>query len=106
MLLGGFLLLASGCAFYSRHGSEALVGTWTNAMGTVWIVKADGTFDVDFDRDGKRDGWGKWTVDEDTVTFVRKGGVKPKASIVSRGRLKIRSNSHWCGTSASCGSRT
>jgi len=78
MLLVGVLLLASGCAFYSRHGSEALVGTWTNSMGTVWIIKADGMFDVDLDQDGKRDGWGKWTVNKDTVTFVRKGGVKPK----------------------------
>jgi hypothetical protein len=47
-------------------------------MGTVWIIKADGMFDIDLDQDGKRDGWGKWTVNKDTVTFARKGGVKPK----------------------------
>jgi hypothetical protein len=72
------LVLLNGCASYPNSGSEALVGNWTNSVGTLWMIKADGMFDVDLDKDGKRDAWGKWSVKGDTVTFVRKGGVKPK----------------------------
>lgn len=72
------IVLLNACASYPKSGSGALVGTWTNSIGTVWMIKADGRFDVDLDKDGKRDAWGKWRVDGDKVTFVRKGGVKPK----------------------------
>ena len=77
-LTSAVLVLLGGCAAHEKSGSRALVGTWTNSVGTVWTIKPDGMFDVDLDRDGKRDGWGKWSVRGDTVTFVRKGGVKPK----------------------------
>lgn len=76
ILAAGILLNA--CASYPKSGSEALVGTWTNSMGAVWMINADGMFDVDLDKDGKRDGWGKWSVKGDTVTLMRKGGIKPK----------------------------
>jgi hypothetical protein len=75
---GSFLVLLNACASYPKSGSEALVGTWTNSVGTVWIIKADGTFDVDLDKDGKRDAWGKWSVKNDAMILVRKGGIKPK----------------------------
>lgn len=75
---GILLILLNACASYPKSGSEALVGTWTNSVGTVWMINADGMFDVDLDKDGKRDAWGKWSVKGDTVTFMRKGGIKPK----------------------------
>jgi hypothetical protein len=76
--LAGALLVLGACASHQKSGSGVLVGTWTNSLGTVWTIKADGMFDFDLDKDGKRDGWGKWSVDGDKVTLVRKGGVKPK----------------------------
>lgn len=79
ILLASLLLLCpGGCATRQKVGSDLLVGTWTNSLGTVWTIKPDGMFDADLDRDGKRDGWGKWSVKGDTVTFVRKGGMKPR----------------------------
>ena len=42
------------------------------------MIKDDGTFDVDLNKDGKRDAWGHYTVDKDTVTIVATGGLKPK----------------------------
>ena len=74
-----FALLVSACAmFHPKTGRDALVGTWTNALGTVWTLKSDGTFDVDLNHNGQRDAWGKYTVSGDTVTLLRTGGIKPK----------------------------
>jgi hypothetical protein len=70
--------LIQGCETYPKSGPSAVVGTWTNSLGTVWMIKADGTFDVDLDKDGKHDAWGKYTVENDTVTMWRTGGSKPK----------------------------
>jgi hypothetical protein len=74
-----FALLLSACAmFHPKTGRDALVGTWTNALGTVWTLKSDGKFDVDLNHNGQRDAWGKYTVSGDTVTLLRTGGIKPK----------------------------
>jgi hypothetical protein len=78
LFAGVFLVLLNACATYPRSGQAALVGTWTNSLGTVWMMNADGTFDVDLNKDGKRDAWGTCTVDGDTVTIMRVGGIKPK----------------------------
>jgi len=78
VLAGLVLALLGACATYPKSGQAALVGTWTNSLGTVWMIKADGTFDVDLKHQGKRDAWGTYTVDGDTVTLMRTGGVKPK----------------------------
>jgi hypothetical protein len=59
-------------------GMAALTGTWTNSLGTVWTMRADGSFDVDLNKDGKRDAWGTCTVDGNTVKIVGVGGVVPK----------------------------
>ena len=40
-------------------------------------MKADGTFDVDRNHDGKRDIWGTYTVTGDTVTIQGTGGKTP-----------------------------
>ena len=72
------LALLAGCAMFQESGQSALVGTWTNSLGTVWAIRADGTFDVDLKHHGKRDAWGTYTVQGDQATFQRTGGVKPK----------------------------
>jgi len=67
------------CAMFQKPVEPMLVGTWTNSLGTVWMMKDDGTFDVDLDQNGKRDGWGTWTVSAHSVlTLQRTGGIKPK----------------------------
>jgi hypothetical protein len=72
------LALLGGCAMFQESGQSALVGTWTNSLGTVWAIKADGTFDVDLKHHGRRDAWGTYTVQNDQVTLQGTGGAKPK----------------------------
>ncbi len=77
LLTGVFLLLLNACATTTSMAPGPLVGTWTNSLGTVWTVKADGTFDVDRNHDGKRDIWGTYTVAGDTVTIQETGRTGP-----------------------------
>lgn len=78
-LLGGtFVALLAGCAMFEKMGKPAVVGTWTNPAGTVWTIKADGTFDVDLDKDEKRDVWGNYALQGDTMTMQGTGGTNPK----------------------------
>jgi hypothetical protein len=66
-------------------GMGALTGSWSNSLGTVWTMRADGSFDVDLNHDGKRDAWGTCTVDLDAVTITGTGGVEPKGCARTRG---------------------
>jgi len=68
-----------GCATYPKTGQQALVGTWTNSIGTVWTINADGTFTVDLNHDRKPDVTGKYTVSGDSVTISDVHGKTPKA---------------------------
>lgn len=79
-MLASALLLAvlPGCAWLSHRKASPVVGTWANRTGAVWMIKGDGTFDVDLTRDGKRDAWGKYTVTGDTMTITGIGGMMPK----------------------------
>ena len=44
LLLAGILvMLVNACATYSHSGQAALTGTWTNSLGTVWTINADGS---------------------------------------------------------------
>ena len=56
-------------------GPQALVGTWTNSLNTVWTIKSDGTFDV---VNPKRHIWGNYTVAGGTVTIQETGGKAAK----------------------------
>jgi hypothetical protein len=78
VIAGTALALLGGCAMLQESGQSALVGTWTNSLGTVWAIKTDGTFDVDLKHHGRRDAWGTYTVQGDQATFQRTGGLKPK----------------------------
>ncbi len=64
---------------FQETGPSALVGTWTNSLGTVWAIKADGTFQVDLMHHGKVDVWGKYTVTGDEMTMQEVHGKTPKA---------------------------
>ena len=80
LFAGLAMLLLQACATTTTPttGPAALTGTWTNSMGTVWTMAADGSFDVDLNHDGKRDAWGKCTVEGNTVTIKGTGGMEPK----------------------------
>jgi len=66
------------CATSPKSGSAALAGRWTNSVGTVWTIRADGTFNVDTNHDGKPDIWGAYTVAGDAVTMRRTAGKTSK----------------------------
>jgi len=79
LLAGLALFLLQACATTApTSGMAALTGTWTNSLGTVWTMRADGSFDVDLNKDGKRDAWGTCSVTGNTVTIKGTGGVVPK----------------------------
>ena len=78
-MAAGALALLGGCAMFQNKEQNALVGTWTNSLGTVWAIKADGTFQVDLTHHGRVDIWGKYTVTGDTMTIQEVHGKTPKA---------------------------
>ena len=87
ILLGGLaVFLFQACATTApTTGIAALTGTWTNSLGTVWTMRADGSFDVDLNKDGKRDAWGTCSVEGNTVTIIGTGGTVPKGCAKTRG---------------------
>ena len=59
---------------------NALIGTWTNSLGTVWALKTDGTFQVALNNSNRVSVWGKYTVAGDTLTIQEAhGSHTPKA---------------------------
>jgi len=71
--------LLGGCAMFQETGQSAVVGTWTNSLGTVWAIKADGTFQVALNNSNRVSVWGKYTVAGDTMTIQEVHGKTPKA---------------------------
>ena len=78
VLLCIVVALVGGCATAPHSGPQALAGTWTNSLGTAWTIKADGTFSVDLNKDGKADAWGKYSVAGNTITLLEASGKVPK----------------------------
>ncbi len=70
-------ILLNGCATSPQTVSSPLVGTWTNALGTVLTNKPDGTFDG-VTANGESHVRGTYTVAGETVTFNGTGGNTPK----------------------------
>ena len=73
------IALLGGCAMFQETSQNALVGTWTNSLGTVWALKADGTFQVALNNSSRPNVWGKYTVTDDTLTIQEVHGKTPKA---------------------------
>lgn len=76
---GALILLVSACATAPQTGPAALAGTWTNSLGTVWTINADGTFHV-MATTPKAEIWGKYTVTGDmfTIQETRRSTAIPK----------------------------
>ena len=79
ILAGILVVLVSSCAT-TPSGPAALAGTWTNSLGTVWTLNADGTFHVTATKP-KAEIWGNYTVAGDTITIqeTRRAGPMPKS---------------------------
>ena len=74
------MALLGGCAMFQRTPQNSLVGTWTNPLGTVWALKADGTFEVALNNSNHPSIWGKYTVRDDTLTLTESRGLQvPKS---------------------------
>ena len=82
--------LLGGCAMFQETGQSALVGTWTNPLGTVWAIKADGTFQVDLMHKGKADVWGKYSSAADTMTILEAHGSHTPKSCKGKAEYKFR----------------
>jgi hypothetical protein len=76
---GAVIVLVGACATGPTAGPAALAGTWTNSLGTVWTINADGTFHV-MSTKPKAEIWGTYTVAGDTITVqeTRRAGPIPK----------------------------
>jgi hypothetical protein len=74
------LLTLLGACATMVSGPAALAGTWTNSLGTVWTINADGTFHVAATKP-KTKIWGTCTVAGDTVTIqeTRRSTAAPKS---------------------------
>jgi hypothetical protein len=76
---GALIALMGACATTPMSGPTALAGTWTNSLGTVWTINADGTFHVTSTAP-KAEIWGKYTVTGDMITIqeTRRSTAIPK----------------------------
>src|SRR5213595_4004458 len=77
---GALIALIGACATMTPSGPAALAGTWTNSLGAVWTLNADGTFHVMATKP-KAEIWGNYTVAADTITIqeTRRVGPIPKS---------------------------
>jgi len=73
------VVLVSSCAT-TPSGPAALAGRWTNSLGTVWTINANGTFHVTATKP-KVEIWGNYTLAGDTITVqeTRRVGHVPKS---------------------------
>ena len=80
-ILFGAVLVAviAGCETVPTSGPDALVGQWTNSLGTVWTINPDGTFHVATTKP-KAQIWGTYTLAGDIITVqeTRQSGKVPK----------------------------
>ena len=91
-----WLLLAAtllgGCAMFEEKGQSALVGTWTNSLGTVWALKSDGTFQVSLTKSHRVDVWGKYTATGDTMMIQEAHGSHTSKSCRGQATYKFTRN--------------
>ena len=84
--------LLTGCAMFQENGPSALVGTWTNSLGTVWAIKADGTFQVSLSKSHRVDVWGKYTATGDTMNIEEAHGSHTPKSCKGPATYKFSRN--------------
>ena len=79
ILLTVVLILVIGGCETVPTGPAALAGQWTNSLGTVWTINADGTFQATATKPKARI-WGTYTLSGDTITLqeTRRKGSIPK----------------------------
>jgi len=70
IIVAAALIALLGACATMTSGPAALAGTWTNSLGTVWTINADGTFHV-MSAKPKAEIWGNYTVASDTITNSR-----------------------------------
>jgi hypothetical protein len=80
IIVAAALFTLLGACATMTSGPAALAGTWTNSLGTVWTINADGTFHV-MSTKPKTQIWGTYTVSGDTITIqeTRRSGAIPKS---------------------------
>src|SRR5438445_6936165 len=80
IIVAAALLTLLGACATMTSGPAALAGTWTNSLGAVWTINADGTFHVMATKP-KAEIWGNYTVagDQITVQETRRVGPIPKS---------------------------
>src|SRR5437899_11392825 len=80
IIVAAALLTLLGACATMTSGPAALTGTWTNSLGAVWTINADGTFHVMATKP-KAEIWGNYTVagDQITVQETRRVGPIPKS---------------------------
>lgn len=84
--------LFTSCAMFQESGQSALVGTWTNPLGTVWAIKADGTFQVSLNKGHHVDVWGKYTATADTINIQESHGSHTPKSCKGPATYKFQRN--------------
>jgi hypothetical protein len=73
----GMLALLLGACASMPWSKNPIAGTWKNKLGTVWTIKADGTFTADVHH-GKMHATGKYKISGDTITLVETGDKVPQ----------------------------
>jgi len=86
------IALFTGCAMFQESGQSALVGSWTNSLGTVWAIKADGTFQVSLTKSHRIDVWGKYTATGDTLNIQEAHGSHTPKSCKGPATYKFQRN--------------
>src|SRR5881394_2577176 len=73
------VVVIAACETVPTSGPAALAGQWTNSVGTVWTINADGTFHV-MSMKPKGQIWGTYTLSGDTITVqdTRRSMATPK----------------------------
>lgn len=77
---------------FQESGQSAVVGTWTNSLGTVWAIKADGTMQVSLTKSHRVDVWGKYTVTGDTINIQESHGSHTPKSCKGPATYKFQRN--------------
>ena len=84
--------LVTGCAMFREKGESALVGTWTNPIGTVWAIKPDGTFQVSLSKGHQVDVFGKYSATNDTLNIQESHGLRQPKSCRTPATYKFTRN--------------